>query len=218
MRWRVRPDRFVDRRAAGRQLAERLLAERADGWSDPLVLGLVRGGVPIAREIAYALDARLDVAVARKIGAPGRPELGVGAVTADGPPIFDRHSLAALDLTPAGLGATVAREGAEAARRLSLYRSGRPPLVLADRDVVLADDGLATGITARAAIRSLRRGGPRRIVLVAPVGSPHAVRGLRTEADEVICLREPTDLVAISRWYAEFGQVSDEEVLRLLAD
>jgi predicted phosphoribosyltransferase len=208
---------FADRAAAGTRLAERL---RAVSWSDPVVLGLARGGVPIARRVADALHAPLDVAVARKIGAPGRREFGVGAVTADGPPRYDRTSLARLRLTPAGLRADCEREQQEARRRLARYRRGRPPVPLAGRDVVLVDDGLATGVTARATLDHLRTQRPRRLVFAAPVCAPDSAEALCRDgdADAVVCLARPARLGAVALWYRDFRQVTDDEVLAALGE
>ncbi|MEU7527545.1 phosphoribosyltransferase family protein [Saccharothrix sp. NPDC042600] len=203
--------KFADRADAGRVLAR---AVRRIEWTDPLVLGLARGGVPVAHEVALALGAELDVAVARKIGAPGRPEFGVGAVTADGEPIFDGRALAYLGVSVADLAGVVEEERREARRRLDVYRAGRP--VLAGRDVLVVDDGLATGVTARAALREARRGDPRRLVLAVPVGAAEAVRDLAAVADLVVCPRERADFRSVGRFYRRFDQTTDAEVLALL--
>jgi len=200
--------RYADRPAAGRVLAAGL-AERT--WHDPVVLGLVRGGVPVAHEIALALDAELDIVVARKIGAPGHEELGVGAVTASGPAVYERATLDALGLSVEGLAAACARERAEARRREQLYRGARPAPSLAGRDAIVVDDGIATGVTARAALRAVRERAPRRVVLAVPVCAPEA------EFDvELICPHRPPDFRAVGRWYTDFEQVTDDEVLALL--
>ncbi|MDT7797716.1 MAG: putative phosphoribosyl transferase [Actinomycetota bacterium] len=204
---------FANREDGGRRLA-RELARRA--WADPLVLGLARGGMPVAAVIARVLGAELDVAVARKIGAPGHREYGVGAVTPYGPAIYTEASLHALKLTTGRLARAENRERAEARRRLERYRAGRGPVVCAGRDVVLVDDGLATGVTARAALRDLRAGGPSTIVFAAPVCAPGAA-GLLPEADDVVCVVEPPEFRAVGQWYADFRQTHDEEVLALLA-
>jgi putative phosphoribosyl transferase len=206
---------FADRRDAGARLAARLQGEP---WSDPVVVGLARGGMPVALQVAEALDAPLDVAVARKIGAPGHPEFGVGAVTADGPAHYDDATLAALGLTPEDLRADCERERAEAQRRLQRYRQGRDPLPVAGRDVLLVDDGLATGVTARAALGHLRAAGPRRLVFAAPVCARDSQAALQTEsdADDIVCLCTPTRLGAVGLWYSDFRQTSDEDVLAAL--
>lgn len=185
-------------------------------WVAPVVLGLVRGGVPVAAEIAAALDAPLDVAIALKIGAPGRPEFGVGAVTPQGAPVYDGHSLRSLGLHPADLQQRCDRIRAEARRREELYRHGRGPLRVRGRSVLLIDDGLATGVTARAALRSLRAGAPERLVLAVPVAAPDSATAMREEADEVICAQQPRPFGAVGSWYQDFGQTTDEEVLALL--
>lgn len=206
---------FTDRRAAGRELGAQL---RRRVWTDPLVLGLARGGVPVAWEIAQSLGAPLDVEVARKIGAPDQPEFGVGAVAADGPPYFDKASLDSLGLSAADLAEACERERAEAHRRLLSYRPAGTPAPVEGRTVILVDDGLATGVTARAAIAALRRRGAGVVVFAAPVCAADAAAALRSEADEVVCVGEPSDFQAVGVWYADFGQVSDDEVRKLLAD
>lgn len=204
---------FADRREAGRDLAEVLLHRQ---WSQPLVLGLARGGVPVAAEIAHRLGAALDVVVARKIGAPGRPELGVGAVTADGPATYDDLLLAKLGLTRQQLFDICEREQAEARRRESVYHADRSPDSRAGRDVILVDDGLATGATATAALRALREQQPATLTLAVPVCSAQAAAAVHDEADEVICLSQPHDFQAVGQWYGDFSQTTDEEVLAAL--
>jgi putative phosphoribosyl transferase len=203
--------RFADRSEAGRALARALVAEP---WTDPLVLGLARGGVPVAFEVASALGGELGVAVARKIGAPGRREYGIGAVTAEGDPIFDDDALRSLGLTRDDLVEECAAERREARRRLALYRAG--PVRLAGRDVLVVDDGLATGVTARAALREARGHGPRRLVLGVPVGAADSVRALRSEADLVVCPHPRTDFRAVGRFYRHFDQTGDDQVVELL--
>ncbi|MBQ0825176.1 phosphoribosyltransferase [Streptomyces tagetis] len=209
--------RFPHRREAGQDLALRL-REAASGGDlpRPVVLALPRGGVPVAAEVARALGAPLDVLVVRKIGAPGRPEAGVGALAGEDPPLFDRRTLGLLDLDEADLAADVARERAELRRRTLRYRGERPAPDVRDRTVILVDDGLATGVTARAALRHLRRQAPARLILAVPVGAPETVAALRPEADDVLCLSQPPDFGAVGLWYDDFGQVTDEEVIALL--
>ncbi|WP_033262279.1 phosphoribosyltransferase [Amycolatopsis vancoresmycina] len=204
---------FADRADGGRCLADEL---RRRGWTDPLVLGLARGGVPVAAVVARRLGADLDVAVARKIGAPGRREYGVGAVTPDGPASYDEAALHALGLTAARLARAEARERAEARRRFRRYRAGRPPAVLTGRDVILVDDGLATGVTATAALREVRAARPRTLVFATPVAAPEAADRVGAEADDVVCVAEPPGFRAVGQWYADFHQTSDDDVLDLL--
>lgn len=211
--------RFENRRRAGQELAERLLQWAGDGGlEDAVVLALPRGGVPVAAEIAKTLHVPLDVVVARKIGVPGSPEVGIGAIVAEDPPVFDRLALQTLHLSEDRLGSDVARERTELHRREALYRKGEPPPRVAGRTVVLVDDGLATGGTARAALRHLRRQGPARLVLAVPVGSPGTVAALREEADDVVCAHLPAYLSSVGEWYADFEQVSDDEVIGALRE
>jgi predicted phosphoribosyltransferase len=203
---------FTDRRAAGASLAQRL---RRD-WADPVVLGVARGGVPVAAEVARELHAPLDVLVARKIGAPAHTEFGVGAVTADAPPFFDEHSLRALGLTRRDLAATCERERALARERVERYRAGREPVPVRGRDALVVDDGLATGVTATAALRAVRSAEPRRLVFAAPVCAPGAADALRGVADEVVCVRTPEHFRAVGEWYRDFTQTTDDDVVSLL--
>lgn len=205
--------RFDDRRDAGRQLAERLTELRLD---QPLVLALPRGGVPVAYEIAAALAAPLEVFVARKIGAPGHPELGIAAIAEGLDEPVRTPLVAQLGLTPPDLEDLAAREGATLARRVSRYRADRPLPELGERDVVLVDDGLATGVTAEAALRALRRRHPRRLILAVPVCSTDTADRLRSVADDVMCLFSPDAMHAVGMWYRNFEQTTDTEVLDLL--
>jgi putative phosphoribosyl transferase len=207
---------FADRAEAGVRLGADL---RGRTWTDPVVLGLARGGVPVAAGVATALDAPLDVAVSRKIGAPGQPEWGVGAVTPDGPVDWDTSALRRARVAVADLAEDAAREQEEAGRQLRRYREVAAAVPVADRDVVLVDDGLATGVTARAALRRLRDAGPRWLVLAVPVGRAATADVLRAEgaADDVVALAAPSVLVAVSCWYRDFGQTPDAEVLDALA-
>ncbi|APU15710.1 MULTISPECIES: phosphoribosyltransferase [Actinoalloteichus] len=207
------PEVFLDRPAAGRLLAARL---RGRAWHDPVVLGLARGGVPVAAQVAWELGASLDVAVSRKIGVPGQPEFGVGAVTADGPPYYAEQTLTMLGLDVRDLSRACAEEREEARRRVLRYQGDRPPTPTRGRDVLVIDDGLATGVTATAALRALRRTEPRLLVFAAPACAPDAAQALAAEADEVVCLSLPSSFVAVGQWYQDFDQTSDDEVLALL--
>lgn len=208
---------FRDRREAGKILAEKLSRLQDEGrLPDPVVLALPRGGLPVADEIARELGAPLDVVVARKIGAPFQPELGVGAVAGDAPPVYDPVILRQLGLSEHDLAQTVEREKAELKRREQAYRKGRGPLELEGRSAVLVDDGIATGSTARAALRALRQAGPVRTVLAAPVCSKEAMEQLAGEADEIVCAYVPPAFGAVGFWYASFPQLSDDEVLDIL--
>jgi putative phosphoribosyl transferase len=205
---------FRDRRSAGRELGERLSA-RAD--EDPVVIGLARGGVPVAHEVAVALGAPLDVLVVRKIGAPANPEYGIGAVAEGGVRVLNEDAIRLLMMSPEELEASVARAQEEVDERVRRYRDGRLRLALKGRTVILVDDGLATGGTARAALRALRTRDPRRLVLAVPVGAPETVAALSEEADEVVCLRQPTHLRAVGAWYEHFEPTPDSEVVEALA-
>ena len=205
--------RFRDRRQAGSDLADWFLEwQETPRLTDVVVLALPRGGVPVAAEIARALHAPLDVLVVRKIGVPGNPELGIGALVDDDEPVFDRQALAVLGITEDELRADVAQERRELHRRERRYRRGRPGPRLRGRTVILVDDGLATGATARAALRYLRRQNPRRLIMAVPVGSPDVVLSLRDDADDVVCLHQPEHFRAVGQWYADFEQTSDAEV------
>ncbi len=205
---------FVDRRDAGLRLAAELLPYARE---QPVVVALPRGGVPVAVEVARALDAPLDVLAVRKLGAPGNPELGVGAVAEDGSGVLDRQSAELLGMTREKLDATLARESLELRRRVERYRDGRRPIPVSGRTVIVVDDGLATGLTDLAAVRALRSRGARRIIVAVPVGSGESVSMLADEADEVVCLVVPKRLFGVGMWYDDFSPVSDEQVLALLA-
>jgi len=205
---------FKDRRDAGRRLAALLEPWRRE---QPVVLGIARGGVPVAAEVAKALDAPLDVAVVRKIGAPQNPEFAIGAVAEDGVHVLSGGTVRALGLSDKALSALIARAEQELQRRLGRFRGTREPLPLTGRTAILVDDGLATGRSALAAVRSLRRRGAARVVLAAPVASPSAAAALRDEADQVVCVEIPDDLWAVGYWYEDFRPTSDEEVAELLA-
>ena len=203
---------FADRDEAGRLLAAELARRLVADPARPLVLALPRGGVPVAVRVAAALGGDLDIVLARKIGAPGRPEFGVGAIAEDGPPVFDAGTLDHLGLTPDDLAGTVTAERSEVRRRVRRYRAGRLAPNALGRTVILVDDGLATGVTARAALRWLRDQAPRRTILAVPVCAPPARDALAAEADAVVCLSAPPQFRAVGQWYDDFRQLTDEDV------
>lgn len=206
--------RFYKNRAeAGRILAEKL---RQYEQEHPIILGLPRGGVVVAYEIARALNAPLDVFVARKIGAPGHEELGIGAIAPGGVILLDEEVMRWLAITEAQVRHTIARETSEMERRLRLYRGDRPSLDVRDRTVILVDDGLATGVTARAAIASLRQQQPHRLVVAVPVCAEQTAARLQEEVDDLACASVPPVFRAVGVWYHDFDQTSDEEVIALL--
>ncbi|MEU8797537.1 phosphoribosyltransferase family protein [Spirillospora sp. NPDC048819] len=204
---------YADRAEAGRVLAERLAPMGLEGAA---VLALPRGGVPVGHEVARRLRSRLDVLVTRKIGYPPQPELGVGAIAEGGVPVFDAGLLRRLGLREEDLEATVAAERAELGRRVEVYRRGRPLPETAGRPVIVVDDGLATGGTARAAVRALRERGPSRLVLAVPVGAAETVRGLETEVDDMVVPAAPWEFRAVGQWYRDFEQLTDDDVIALL--
>ena len=204
---------FRDRVDAGVQLAAAL--ERYHG-QDVLVLGIPRGGVVVAAEVARRLGAALDVIVARKLGAPISRELAIGAVTADGERYLNEDILRELGVTERYLQRVTEEEQAEARRREERFRAGRPPARVAGRTVILVDDGLATGATMRAAVRSVRRHGPARLVVAVPVGARETCEELRAEADEVVCLYQPEPFWAVGAHYQHFEPVDDATVQELL--
>jgi putative phosphoribosyl transferase len=206
--------RFRDRTQAGARLAD-LLAPRLAGH-DVVVLALPRGGVPVASEIARALDAPLDVIGVRKLGAPKQPEFGIGAIAEGGIRVLDRRGMAATGLDEASVEDIEHREREELDRRVAAYRGRRSMPDVAGRTVIVVDDGLATGVTARAACRAVRRLGPARVILAVPVAAAQSVEAFGDEADEVVSVVVPDDLRAIGAWYDDFGQTTDAEVLRLL--
>lgn len=207
--------RFHDRADAGRQLAARLSAFA--GRSDVIVLGLPRGGVPVAHEVAVRLKAPLDVCLVRKLGVPGQPEYAMGAIASGGVEILSADVIRELRIPPALVEQVAARERLELDRRDALYRAGRRAPMVRDRTVILVDDGLATGSTMQAAVQALRQQAPAKIVVAVPVGSRQACEQLRRVVDEVVCLSTPEPFDAVGRWYEEFPQTSDEEVTRHLS-
>ena len=204
---------FQDRSDAGRRLAARLATYPLPR---PLVLGLPRGGLPVALEVAQALGAELDVLVVRKIGAPGNPEYAIGAVGEDGVVILDHAARRQLHVTSEHVDHLAARELAEVERRVQAYRGGCRRLGIAGRNVIVVDDGLATGATAAAAVTVVRHFGAAHVTLAVPVGSDEAVERLSAMADDVVCLETPRPFYAVGQHYRDFGQVSDSEVIAIL--
>lgn len=205
---------FADRRDAGRRLAAVLHARH---YADPVVLALPRGGVPVGYEIARVLPAPLEVLLVRKIGAPGQPEFGLGAVVDGAEPqvVMDEEIVRLVDPPPGYVEQEVERQLAEIERRRRLYVGARPPLSLAGRTAIVVDDGIATGATARAALRAIARLAAHR-VLAVPVASEDILDDLAREVDEIVCILRPARLYAVGAHYEDFTQTTDEEVVRLL--
>jgi putative phosphoribosyl transferase len=206
---------FADRAEAGRALADRL-ATFEDGRV--VVLALPRGGVPVAAEVARALGAPMDVIGVRKLGAPMQPELAMGAIAEGGVRELDDRTVQMLRIDAAAIDAIEAREREELERRVREYRGDRGLPELRGRTVIVVDDGLATGSTARVACRAVRQRGPERLILAVPVASREGLSSLQHEADEVVCVEAPPDFLAVGQWYRDFGQTTDDEVRRLLTE
>ncbi|GAB11223.1 hypothetical protein GOARA_065_00160 [Gordonia araii NBRC 100433] len=206
---------FDDRREAGRALAGLLFAYR--DRDDVIVLGLARGGVPVAFEVADALRARLDVASVRKLGVPGHEELAFGASAAGGRQVLDEDVMRTADVTPEQVGRVVERESAELRRREARYRGTRPAIEMAGQTVIVVDDGLATGSTMRAAVLALRESRPAEIVVAIPVAPESACRQMTEIADRVVCVATPEPFFAVGASYRDFEQTDDEQVRDLLA-
>lgn len=204
---------FEDRRDAGRRLAGKLM-----GFKDarPVVFALPRGGVPVAYEVSRALGAPLDVFVSRKLGAPDQPEFGIGAVAVGGVRVLNRDVIRRLGIPDEYVERITAHEVAEVNRRLRYFRGGRSELEVGGRTAILVDDGLATGVTARAAVEALRLRRPSRLILAAPVCAAQTAEVFRSQVDDLVCLASPSDLGAIGFWYKNFEQTSDAEVVELL--
>jgi putative phosphoribosyl transferase len=205
---------FRNRQEAGRLLVGRLAAyaDRAD----VVILALPRGGVPVAFEIASALNAPLDVMVVRKLGVPGHEELAMGAIASGGVQVINEEVVRHLGLTPAVLASVAAIERHELARRERTYRGERSPVTVEGRTVILVDDGLATGSTMRAAVAALRTRGPARIVVAVPTAAPETCEEFKAEVDEMVCATTPTPFYGVGQWYDDFSQTTDEEVRDLL--
>ena len=206
---------FPDRRHAGRILGERLLRVEID---NPIVLALPRGGVEVGYEVAYLLRAPMDVIVARKIGAPMQPELGIGAIAPGGIMLLDERTIRHLELSDDAVADVVARERGEMRRRIREYRRGDAPLDLTGKTAIIVDDGLATGVTALVAVRAARAANAARVVLAIPVCAPETAAAIEGEVDVLICLEQPDPFVAVGAWYEHFGQTSDAQVIELLEE
>jgi putative phosphoribosyl transferase len=204
---------FEDRRDAGRRLAAKLSRFRDER---PVVFALPRGGVPVGYEISRSLGAPLEVFVSRKLGAPDQPEFGIGAVAVGGVRILNRDVIRRLGIPDDYVERVTIRELAEVNRRLHYFRGDRPEPQVGGRTAILVDDGLATGVTARAAVAALRQRRPRRLILAAPVCAAQTAKTFLPEVDELICLMTPSDLGAIGFWYRDFEQTPDAEVVQLL--
>ena len=206
---------FPDRAAAGKLLAEKL--QQYAGRDDVIVLGLPRGGVPVAYEVARVLRVPLDVFIVRKLGVPGFEELAVGAIASGGVRVLNDDVARALPNANEIIEAVTQREIAELQRREQEYRDGRPSPQIENRTVILIDDGLATGATMRAAVKALRQRGAAKIVVAVPVGPPDTCKEFEDEADEVVCASAPEFFQAVGQYYDDFSQTTDEEVRELLA-
>jgi len=207
---------FIDRMDAGRQLAKALARYKAQR---PVVLALPRGGVPVAAEVATVLDAPLDLILVRKIGVPFQPELAMGAVVDGGKPVIVRNEdvISLTGVSEREFNATCDQQLAEIERRRKLYLGNRPHPQIAGRTVIVVDDGIATGATTRAALQAIRMRKPSKLVLAVPVAPTESLKELRGEADEIICLEDYEDFGAIGLFYSDFRQVSDTEVIEILA-
>jgi predicted phosphoribosyltransferase len=206
---------FADRSEAGRSLAWRL--EKFANRDDVLILGIPRGGVPVAYEIARALHIPLDVLVLRKLGVPGHEELAFGAIALGGTRVLDRHILRNIGISAAEVEAVTARERNELLRREEKFRGDLPPLSLAGKTVILVDDGIATGASLLAGIRTVRAMEPAKLIVAVPVAPAETCERLADEVDEIVCVATPEPFGAVGQFYDDFSEVHDEDVIRLLA-
>lgn len=205
---------FEDRADAGRQLVDKLLAYKKH--KDAIVLGLARGGVVTAYEVARGLNLPLNVIVVRKIGAPANEELAIGATTETGDTLFNEDIIEMLGVSPDTIKKIIEREKKIAQERLARYRGTSPAPVLKGKIAIIVDDGIATGASMRVAIKSVRSQGVKKIVLAVPVAAPDSLRSIAKEVDEVVCLSAPPSFQAVGQFYREFDQTSDEEIIQLL--
>ncbi len=206
---------FANRSEAGRSLAWRL--EKFANRQDVLVLGIPRGGVPVAYEVAQALHVPLDVLVLRKLGVPGHEELAFGAIALGGTRVLDRHILREAGISPSEVEAVTARERTELLRREEKFRGNLPPLALSGKTVILVDDGIATGASLLAGIRAVRAMEPAKLVVAVPVAPPDTCERLAGEVDEIICVATPEPFGAVGQFYDDFSEVKDQDVINLLA-
>jgi predicted phosphoribosyltransferase len=208
--------KFRDRREAGRYLAEKLLAYA--NRLDVIVLALPRGGVPVAYEVAVALNAPLDIFIVRKLGLPGHEELAIGAIASGGIRVLNEDIIRVLNIPQELIDVVAQRELKELERREHDYRGDRPAPDVRDRTVILVDDGLATGASMRAAVAGLRAQHPARIVVAVPTAAPETCEAFQSEVDEIVCAITPEPFYGVGRWYEDFSQTTDEEVRTLLEE
>lgn len=204
---------YIDRYDAGRKLADALLQYKDE---KPLILALPRGGVVLGYEVSKTLKAPLDVFIARKIGVPFYPELGIGAIAPNGIKILNKQLIKSLNIPENEVEKVIELETKELNRRLELYRGDSPPLNLSGRTVILVDDGLATGVTAKASVLSIKKSNAKKIILAVPVSPPDTANEFRNEVDVFLCLHEPKEFYAVGAYYLNFNQISDNEVIDLL--
>jgi putative phosphoribosyl transferase len=207
---------FASRREAGRELASKLRQYR--GGNDVVVLALPRGGVPVAFEVAEALDAPLDIFIVRKLGMPGHRELAMGAIASGGVRVINQDVVRAYSIPQQAIDAVAREEEAELQRREREYRRGGPPPDLTGKTAILVDDGLATGSTMRAAVQAVRQHRPARVIVAVPVGAPSTCDEFADITDEIVCARTPEPFLAVGQWYEDFSQTTDHEVQALLEE